>query len=390
MSTAGGWKVGDSRTIDHVFTLDELTAFAQLTGDYNPLHLNAEYAEVTPAGGRVVHGMLAVSFVSTLIGMHIPGDGALWNSFSVEWSKIIRVGDALSLHAEVESVQVASNTLGLRITATSLENKALYFRAKASVMVLEKTEEREKSMTNNSFILVTGASGSVGGAVCRTLVRQGFKVIAWGRNLLKLKKLQAEIGMDFCHCEVVDLLDSDAVTEKVNALAQSLPVGGFVHAAAATMNFISVEEPENTTELLTHFQIEVMAFQLIASSLVKVMPHGGSVVAVLTQAVFDQPPQKLSGYVAAKTACWGLVKSYATEWGPRGVRFNAVSPNMMNTPFTADMPIRAKQVEVATNPMRRLCLPDDVAEMVGFLMQEHAGYINGANIPITGGSRMPI
>ncbi|MBF0245059.1 MAG: MaoC family dehydratase, partial [Planctomycetes bacterium] len=86
------WKVGDRRELLHTFREEEVLAFAELSGDHNPLHMNSAYADRTLAGGRVVHGMLGASFVSTLIGMHLPGPGALWNRFDIRWKKMIRIG----------------------------------------------------------------------------------------------------------------------------------------------------------------------------------------------------------------------------------------------------------------------------------------------------------
>src|SRR4051812_43826079 len=113
------WKVGDSRSLTHTFTHDELRAFANLTGDDNPLHVDPEFAARSSAGGQVVHGMLAASFVSTLIGVHIPGNGALWNAFEVNWRKMIRIGDTLRFTARVTAVQVATRTLDMEISAVN-------------------------------------------------------------------------------------------------------------------------------------------------------------------------------------------------------------------------------------------------------------------------------
>ena len=67
--SVGGWRIGDSRFVEHLFTDDDVSSFSELTGDYNPLHLDHNYASTTAAGGKVVHGMLVASFISTLIGM---------------------------------------------------------------------------------------------------------------------------------------------------------------------------------------------------------------------------------------------------------------------------------------------------------------------------------
>lgn len=238
-------------------------------------------------------------------------------------------------------------------------------------------------------ILVTGASGAVGRAICERLAQQGVTVVAWGRNKERLVALQKTIGEDSCIFQSVDLLDRDAVGKALAKINEGEPIDGFVHAAAAPLKFVPVNDQANLVELQTHWEINVLSFQQVAQALVPLMQEGGGIVVVLTQAILDLPPLKLSAYVAAKASCLGLVKSYAAECGPHGIRCNAVSPNMMDTPYTADFSIRAKQIEAASNPMRRLCHPDDVAEAVFFLLSPRASYINGVNLPITGGSRMP-
>jgi len=136
--SVGGWCVGDSRIIEHKFVEKDVVSFAELTGDYNPLHIDQNYASTTAAGGQVVHGMLAASFVSTLIGMEIPGAGALWNDFQISWRKMVRIGDTLKFTATISSVNASLDLIMLDIKGVGVENNELYLDGSAKVMVMLK------------------------------------------------------------------------------------------------------------------------------------------------------------------------------------------------------------------------------------------------------------
>lgn len=384
-----GWRVGDSRSITHTFTLHELDAFAKLTGDINPLHVDTDFANRSAAGGQVVHGMLAASFVSTLIGVHIPGRGALWNSFQVSWRKIIRIGDTLRFEARVCAIQTAVRSLDLEITGVNESTGEVYLEGKARVMIMDEPKEIKTFALAGKRVLVTGASGAVGGAICKTLAAAGCQLVLWGRDTDRLRQLSQTLGEHTASFHVVDLLDDQMIAAGLGHLLREGGIDGVVHAAAAPLNIAGIDSELNHQVLLDHLQVEVMALETITRTLVENIKPGGFIIAVLTQAILDAPPPKMSAYVTAKMAAWGLVRAMAVELGPKGIRCNAVSPNMIDTPYVKDMPLRTKQVEAASNPMRRLCSVDDVAYAVEFLAGPQAAYINGINLPVSGGARMP-
>ena len=389
MSEPIHWQVGDSREITHTFTHEELEAFAKLTGDTNPLHVDSDFANCSAAGGQVVHGMLAASFVSTLIGVHIPGRGALWNSFQVDWRKPIYIGDTLRFEARVSAVQIAMRSLDLGITGINVASGEICFEGKARVMMMTERKEIQPSALAGKRVLVTGASGEIGGAICQALAASGCKLVMWGRNIERLQTLSKVLGEHAASFHVVDLLDDQKIKVELAQLIKEGAVDGFVHAAAAPLSLAGIEDALNHQHLRKHLQIEVLAFQEIAQGLVSGMQPEGFIIAVLTQAILDAPPSKMSAYVAAKMGAWGLVRAMAVELGPKGIRCNAVSPSMIETPYVKDIPLRAKQVEAASNPMRRLCNVEDVANAVKFLAGSQAAYINGINLPVSGGARMP-
>lgn len=95
----------------------------------------------------------------------------------------------------------------------------------------------------------------------------------------------------------------------------------------------------------------------------------------------------LGAYSASKAAALMLVKQLALEWGQLGVRVNALSPGLIETPGTAkayEMP-QARQERQARIPQGRIGQPEDIAAVAAFLLSPDAGYIHGADIVVDGG-----
>ena len=111
--------VGDSATLRRRITQEAVDAFAALTGDVNPLHVDENYASQTEFGQPVAHGMLAASFVSTMVGMQIPGPGALWTQQSFRWLLPVFVGDELTYTIRVKQKSPAIRVCVLEVNAVN-------------------------------------------------------------------------------------------------------------------------------------------------------------------------------------------------------------------------------------------------------------------------------
>lgn len=92
-----GYKIKFTEKIDE----DKLQEFAKLSGDFNPLHMDEEYARTTKFKKRVCHGMLLASFFSKLVGMHLPGKNALYFSQTLSFQSPCYLGDQITVEGEV-------------------------------------------------------------------------------------------------------------------------------------------------------------------------------------------------------------------------------------------------------------------------------------------------
>ena len=99
-------------TVEHrlkkTITQADLDHFIAITGDTNPLHVDKEFAGNTFFGQTIAHGMLSASLFSTLVGMHIPGTGAIYKSQTLEFLKPVHLGDTLCAWFEILSVDQAA------------------------------------------------------------------------------------------------------------------------------------------------------------------------------------------------------------------------------------------------------------------------------------------
>jgi NAD(P)-dependent dehydrogenase (short-subunit alcohol dehydrogenase family) len=225
-------------------------------------------------------------------------------------------------------------------------------------------------------IVVTGAAGGIGAAVAQRLVSAGDDVVSW---------------------DVADSLNPVDVTSMASierAATDLPPLAGAVLAAG-----ISEMSPLlDTTEESWRRQFDVNAFGVFAciKALVPRLDRGGSIAVIASVAGF-RATSLLSAYVASKFAVVGLVKSAAIEFGPLGIRVNAVCPGFIQTPMQDreviwEGQLRGSEPEairagyVSMTPLGRLGQPDDVADLVHFLLTPESRFITGAVLTVSGGA----
>ena len=114
----------------------------------------------------------------------------------------------------------------------------------------------------------------------------------------------------------------------------------------------------------------------------------GRFVNILTTAIWGTPPPNLAGYVAGKSALWGLARSMAVEVAPFGITVNGVSPSAVMTDQWEDTPDRRRRSVAMSIPAQRLASPEEIAAMVLFLIGPEGSYITGTNVPVAGGEVM--
>jgi len=108
-------QIGDPASLEKTILEEDIEAFAKLTGDRNPIHMDQSFAENSKFGARVSHGMLTSSFISTLIGMTLPGEGAILTNISLDFKKPVFIGDTLLTNIEVIKKVLLTKQIFLKI-----------------------------------------------------------------------------------------------------------------------------------------------------------------------------------------------------------------------------------------------------------------------------------
>jgi NAD(P)-dependent dehydrogenase (short-subunit alcohol dehydrogenase family) len=235
--------------------------------------------------------------------------------------------------------------------------------------------------------LITGATSGIGRATADKLAQSGVHVIVVGRNAERGEKTIAEIRAaggkaDFISSDLSDAANARAVARRAIELGGGQVdilinnAGIFPFGPTHEMSEKSVDEV---------YALNVKAPYFLVAELAPLMARRGhgAVVNVSTM-VAEYGAAGMSLYGSSKAAINLLTKAWAAEYGPQGVRVNAVSPGPTRTEGTAVMGDALQQL-AAQAPAGRPAAPEEIAEAIIFLATDRASFIQGAVLPVDGG-----
>jgi 3-hydroxybutyryl-CoA dehydratase len=97
----------------------DIAAFATLTGDVNPVHVDEDYAKTTRFGGRIAHGMLTAGFISAVLGTQLPGPGGIYLNQTLKFTAPVKAGDTITASAEVVAYREDKRIVTLKTDCTN-------------------------------------------------------------------------------------------------------------------------------------------------------------------------------------------------------------------------------------------------------------------------------
>lgn len=128
--------VGQSADLVRTVGEADIIAFAAVTGDNNPVHLDADYAATTSFGERIAHGMLSAGYISAVIGTQLPGPGAIYLSQALRFKRPVKIGDEVTARATITEIDEAKARVTL--ATICLVNGKPVVEGEALIMVPRK------------------------------------------------------------------------------------------------------------------------------------------------------------------------------------------------------------------------------------------------------------
>lgn len=250
-------------------------------------------------------------------------------------------------------------------------------------------------------VVVVGAGRGIGKAVAELVAAQGARVVISSRNVVELENVQSAIeqaGGTAVVC-VADATDDESSALPAQAALQHFGrIDAWVNAVGGHRG--DDRDPLNLTSELfnTHLQLNLTTALLGAQHAARAMRAGNIAGSIVNIGSGDSNHSGARvGYTAAKHGLVGLTKSLAKHWGPHGIRVNCVCPGWTNTELNdwnllgeawGMSAYQAYQTAAAQNLQKRILEPDEVAEMIAFLISKRGSGLTGQIVSVDGGYRV--
>jgi len=238
----------------------------------------------------------------------------------------------------------------------------------------------------NKNILVTGATGGIGGEIVKKFISLEGNVVATGTNIEKLDLLKK----NFPNVNVIkfDISDHSKIEEFIdNVSTQLTGLDILINNAGVNIDNLSLRMKDDEWKKVIDINL-TSTFLLSKYAIKKMLKNKYGRIVNVTSVVGHTGNVGQSNYSASKAAIIGMTKSLAIEYAKKNITLNCVSPGFIQSRMTDNIVENVKAVLTSRIPMSRLGNGEDVANSVAFLSSDKASYITGETIHVNGGMYM--
>jgi 3-oxoacyl-[acyl-carrier protein] reductase len=235
--------------------------------------------------------------------------------------------------------------------------------------------------------LVTGATGTIGATIARSLHGQGATVAISGTRRAVLDQLAAELGgrVHILPANLAEPAETEALVPRAEEAMGQLDI--LVANAGVTRDNLLVQLRDEDWEQVIAINLSA-TFRLARAAVRGMMRRRFGRVIAITSVVGITGNPGQANYVAAKAGITGMIKAMAQEYAKRGVTANCVAPGFIVTPMTDKLNDKQRETIVAKIPASRAGTPAEVAAAVVFLASNEAAYVTGQTLHVNGGMAM--
>jgi 3-oxoacyl-[acyl-carrier protein] reductase len=246
--------------------------------------------------------------------------------------------------------------------------------------------EGEMKMLNGKVAIITGSGSGLGKAAALLFAENGCKVVVADYNVMAAKEVAEEIkehGGDalFIWLDVTDRKSAEDVVKHTKNLFDRIDI--LINNAGITRDKTLLKMTEEQFDAVINTNLKGV-FNMTQA----VVPHmleQGSGRIINTSSVVRNGNVGQTNYSASKAAVVAMTKTWAKEFGRKGINVNAVAPGFMKTPMTEAMPKDVLNIMANMVPLKRLGEPEDIANAYLFLTSEMSNYVNGTVLEVDGG-----
>jgi 3-hydroxybutyryl-CoA dehydratase len=349
----------------------EAKTFAELSGDWNPLHTDAAYAATTEFGRPILHGAFSAGLVSRMAGMHIPGTDCLLHGMTLKFLLPIVLPARLRVRGQLTAergetgrvdVQITDAADGRRFVEASYDFSR-HHKAESPAGASGTSSERS---LDTPAVLITGASGGIGQALFRRIGSAALGVSRGG------------------HDGLVAIPDLERASEVIG----TRKVSAIVHCGWPSPDNTRLIRLADTGAAIDHHVSQPLRDMI---ALARLLNERGTEDALLllvgsTAADPGRHNYRMPLYTLAKSMVPTLCRILAIELGASGRRCAAVVFDVVNTGMNKAMSPQAKLAHQDRSPSGRIPLADEAAEQLAWMLENRSFLASGAVVSLSGGA----